>query len=372
MKMEGTPINLASIESTVKRNLQADNNEEGVLTRVVLFPFRLIGQVIKALAPVAAAILTVFRLVVGSVLFFSMLLSIAVVMIAFLAISGVVDWSTVMYTDSFPVQQAMYDLPKFSLYSFALAALMPLVLILLLSVKLLFIQLKVPAGLVVSLVVLWVISIVFASVGGVALANSLKEEAEVSKVNYLPNPSGPIAIRMGLTDKNYNWSAIDLKVAHWNGDSIKIERIYEANGPTLLKAERYATGVTHNVKLEGNELIIDGRFELPADLPARDQKVTVKVYLPTGTTFTIDPNFASNWENMDFNHGDRGTLMRGAKFTFDGDTLSIDAIGSQVKGKRRITPDGENHYRLRVMVDGENLINLDLDEKVEEDEDSDY
>lgn len=372
MKMEGTPINLASIESTVKRNLQAEGEQgESTLTRVILFPFRLIGQVISALGPIASALLKGLRIVAGAFLFLISLLSLVVVIVGTLAVLGVVRWEYVIYTETFPIQQAMYDLPEFSLYTFAFAAFMPMVLLLLLSVKLLFIQLRVPNWLVVSLFGLWVVSIGLAGVGGVRMAYTFREDGTVTKVSYLPRPTDKLQIKMALSDRNYHWSAIDLRVAHWEGDSIKIERIYTANGPSINQAERYATGITHNAKMEGNTLFIDGRYEMPTNLAFRDQQLTVVVYLPSGTEFVMDPNFATNWQNVDLETWDRGKVLRGAEFSFKGDTLVIKAIGSEVKGRTQAVADGDQRYRFRIKVGGDEVIDLsvkesDFDEESEE------
>ena len=47
MKMQGEPVTLSNIETTVKKSLnEKEGQEESVLTKIVLFPFRLIAMVI--------------------------------------------------------------------------------------------------------------------------------------------------------------------------------------------------------------------------------------------------------------------------------------------------------------------------------------
>lgn len=73
MQMQGEPVTLSNIESTVKKGLnEKEQGEESLLAKIVLFPFRLIAMVINGasamLGPLFKVVVDVFRVAIGIVL----------------------------------------------------------------------------------------------------------------------------------------------------------------------------------------------------------------------------------------------------------------------------------------------------------------
>jgi phage shock protein PspC (stress-responsive transcriptional regulator) len=65
MQMEGAPVTLENIESSVKKSLQPEGKkEESALTKIVLFPFRLIAMIVRGLGKIAKPIVVVFVTIV--------------------------------------------------------------------------------------------------------------------------------------------------------------------------------------------------------------------------------------------------------------------------------------------------------------------
>jgi phage shock protein PspC (stress-responsive transcriptional regulator) len=66
MQMQGEPVTLSNIESTIKKNLNVDpNKEESAITKILLFPFRLIGMILSALAKVIGPLVEALRILIG-------------------------------------------------------------------------------------------------------------------------------------------------------------------------------------------------------------------------------------------------------------------------------------------------------------------
>lgn len=368
MQASGTPINLASIEETVKRNLEPENKQEGesTITRIVLFPFRVLGQILTALGPIAKALLTGFRIVFGFLFLVLALLSLLSVTALFMAQQGIIDWNTIVYTGTFPFQQLLIDIPLLTIYGFLFATVAPLLLLLLLAIKLLFINLRIPSYVVVTFVVLWVVSLFVAGMGGISLASVIKSDASVTQTTALPLNTQTLNLEMGLSDHDYNWCEINLDVDTWKGDSIRIERTYSASGRNEADAARYATAVTHGIKLTDSTLYIDGRYELPAGVAFRDQMLTVRVLIPEGVPFSISPKFATNLNNLSLDWWDRGRILKGTRYRFSGDTLRISALGGEIQGEALVKPGTDEVYRVRIKVgDDEKTLNISTDEDEE-------
>ncbi|MDH4296228.1 MAG: PspC domain-containing protein, partial [Cyclobacteriaceae bacterium] len=66
MEMQGEPVTLSNIESTIKKNLNVDSEqEESLVTKILLFPFRLIGILITVLGKIIVPLLEIFRVGIG-------------------------------------------------------------------------------------------------------------------------------------------------------------------------------------------------------------------------------------------------------------------------------------------------------------------
>src|SRR4051794_27725903 len=69
MEMQGEPVTLSNIESNIKRNLNVEQNqEESTLTKILLFPFRLIGILLNTLGKILGPLVEVIRVAIGIVI----------------------------------------------------------------------------------------------------------------------------------------------------------------------------------------------------------------------------------------------------------------------------------------------------------------
>ncbi|MCI0751605.1 MAG: PspC domain-containing protein, partial [Flammeovirgaceae bacterium] len=65
MQMQGEPVTLSNIESTIKKNTGNETGEESTLTKIILFPFRLIAMIITALGKILRPLVEILRVGVG-------------------------------------------------------------------------------------------------------------------------------------------------------------------------------------------------------------------------------------------------------------------------------------------------------------------
>jgi phage shock protein PspC (stress-responsive transcriptional regulator) len=69
MQMQGEPVTLSNIESTIKKNQSLNPDpEESTLTKVLLFPFRLIAIILSGLAKILVPLVDVIRVVIGIII----------------------------------------------------------------------------------------------------------------------------------------------------------------------------------------------------------------------------------------------------------------------------------------------------------------
>ena len=66
MQMQGEPVTLSNIESSVKKGInEKENAEESTLTKIILFPFRAIGALLGLLGPLLRVLIDILRVAIG-------------------------------------------------------------------------------------------------------------------------------------------------------------------------------------------------------------------------------------------------------------------------------------------------------------------
>ncbi|NVK83608.1 MAG: PspC domain-containing protein, partial [Cytophagia bacterium] len=127
MQMKGEKVTLSNIDSNIKRSKEEDLNPkgEGAFTKILLFPFRLIGRIFRALGsaltPLLLFIAAAFRIFIGAII---SLIGISV-MFSLLVTAGVLlglhdgDWFYWSDTD-FPIHIFYNTVPEIGiLFAFA-------------------------------------------------------------------------------------------------------------------------------------------------------------------------------------------------------------------------------------------------------------
>lgn len=329
MKMSGTPINLASIENTVKRNLEPENqSSESSLTKLILLPFRLVGTLLRGLGPVASALLRGMSVIIGLfIIVICLIITFGLFMIS-MAAAGIVEWASIVHIDEIPVTQVFNHVPDTLINATALAVFIPVVVALLGAMRLVFNRPSVPNYVYMVLFGFWIVSVGWLSVAGVNFFSQFSEDAEVVRTVEFPLTAKNLDIKMGLSDEDARWASIELEFDQWDGDSIKVVRTFEATGKTVSDAARLTESILHNVRLVDSTLIIDGRFEIDSNDFWRDQKVKVKVIMPRNVTFTVDRNFTTNLSRMWWEGSGTNTRLHYGKFKFSGDTLTFKDLKS--------------------------------------------
>src|SRR5690606_7466821 len=172
MQMQGEPVTLSNIESSIKKNQENQGTSaESDLTKILLFPFRLIGTILQALAkaigPIAEAVrvlVGIFIVFIGLTLLGSTLIS-GVVRICLLSSTMMdVPWSENNHM-SFPVDAFVRAFPGWTVVAGLLAMLIPSLFIILLGISVVARRIVFSATVGWSLLAVFIVSLGLLSVG---------------------------------------------------------------------------------------------------------------------------------------------------------------------------------------------------------------
>ena len=175
-------------------------------------------------------------------------------------------------------------------------------------------------GRIASLTLLgvWLISIIGLSVIGVSQATNRAFDGEVSSTESLMvSPEDTLFLRMRNNPEvsRRTWKSSDFRVAYEDGNKLlvgndirlivksvkdsvgKIEIIRSAEGKDFRDAKERARNINYSTSLMGNELLLNSYFTSDSSFGYRDQEVQVTLYLPEGITLFADDNTSSFHRN---------------------------------------------------------------------------
>jgi phage shock protein PspC (stress-responsive transcriptional regulator) len=305
MEMQGEPVTLSGIESSVKKSMnEKEGEEESVFTKIILFPFRLIGMLLNGIAPAFKVLFDVFRILIGLCIFLTGLFFVLAVLISFGLVFGIISAS------SLPESWALLHLEGVNLPLDAIKASFPIVTIIAAFFVALIPALSIQwAGSSImskkrmfSPAVGWTmfgtfflsVMVLAASLPQIALA--FKEEGEY-KVEQTFDTKGKIPVlkinETGLDDYNVT----DLELKSYDGTQLKLEQRFLAQGSSRKQAVENAQTVTYHVMQADSVITFDSNITFNKDVKFRAQRLDMDLFIPKGQAFVIGEGMWNLLEN---------------------------------------------------------------------------
>ncbi len=329
MKMQGEPVTLSNIESTVKRGLnEKDPGDESTLAKIILFPFRVIAAVIegigKVLGPLFYVIVEVFRVAIGIIISltgFAMIAALVVILGTFLGVfslSAIPDWGVHISQLSLPMETIRQSFPLWTGISVFAVIFIPALFIMLIGNSILAKRIVFGPLYGWSMFVIFLLCAIFLSFRIPQLIYSFKEESEakVEKVFALKDKTPVLKIKqVGLDD----YDVTDLYLRGYEGSDLKAVERFGAQGITKLNARDNAGMVDYNIEQNDSILTFDSNITFKKDARFSFQRLDIDLYIPYDRPFIIDDELwdlvRSQWRN-EYNR--RSDLPQTFKFTRGG------------------------------------------------------
>ena len=300
MQMQGEPVTLSNIESNIKKGLDIkEDQEENVFVKILLFPFRAIGWLLTGISKMLSPLAEVLRVGVG--IFISMVgLSLVVsVLVAGGILVGLFTFSSswiVGWQDfSLPMEAFNRAIPSFTVFMAFIGALIPGIIVLLLGISVIAKRIVFGATAGWALFIMFFISIVALSVSIPKIVIGFKEDGE-HKVEYMYDLGGRTAVlklrETGLDD--YDVTSLSLK--GYEGTTLKLVQIFEAQGNSRMKATENAQMVEYDVTQNDTILHFDSNIRFKDDAVFRAQRLNMTLYIPYDYPFVLEDNM---WRLVD-------------------------------------------------------------------------
>lgn len=311
MQMKGEKVTLSNIDSNIKKSKEEDLNPkgEGAFTKILLFPFRLIGRIFRALGsaltPLLLFIAAAFRIFIGAII---SLVGISV-MFSLLVTAGVLlglgdgDWF--YWSDSdFPIHIFYNTVPEIGiLFAFA-AVFIPFLYVFIAGITIIAKRKVMSSSVGWSILGIWMISVLgtFATVPNVV--RDFRDEGynDVSETFTMNTDTVTLSIRDYNEEfngsirynrrnrRNYDYHSefTDLDIRASRDNNWRLDKRATARGRNIEDADNNAEDIEFNYQVNTNEIIFDRELKLPDDAQFRFQDLDMTLYIPVNQPFKIN------------------------------------------------------------------------------------
>jgi phage shock protein PspC (stress-responsive transcriptional regulator) len=290
MQMQGEPITLSNIESTLKSPPQG-KAEESALTRILLFPFRLLAWVITAIGRLLAPISEVLRIAIGIALVIAGL----AVLVALLTSLGVwfglftwhPEWVTGWYDTDFPVQPVIRAIPTYVVLLITLLLFIPSLFIVLFGISTIANRIVFNAFTGWSLFIIFLLTVVALGISLPGLALNFREQGVYkAEQEFVFNGKTPV---LRTREAGYDdYEAVTLSLKGYGGQHFKLVQQFMARGKNRADAISQAQKIQYQVQQQDSLLIFDSNIQFSENAPFRAQQLRMTLYVPYNQSFVLD------------------------------------------------------------------------------------
>ncbi|MDO7845601.1 PspC domain-containing protein [Hymenobacter sp. M29] len=290
LRMRGDDITLEKFDSSARSNAFADGP---MTTNRPVGAF--VEDAARGLRPAVNFVGSAIRIAAGVILTtggFALLLMLAIMLGAGI---GLIPNSENIVAGDVPAHVLLNGIPAWGLLAGFLTAGIPALWMLLGGLNLLFKRTLVPRTVGLSLLGLWLLSIVGLTMTIARQSRQYQYDAEVEQLERYPKLTAPVVMldsrhvdREWDQHVNVNLAATD------SGNVVEVLRTMGAKGPNEATARRTAlTTIDYTVRPSGDSsLVFDDHFSFLPGASFRKQELALTIRLPRDRTFRISRDFA--------------------------------------------------------------------------------
>ena len=300
MQMKGERVTLSNIDENIKKKKTGEDfgpKDEGAFTKVLLFPFRLIGKVVsgisQALAPLMLFIVAVIRVFTGGIIsivgisgMFSILVTAGVLLGLYNS-----DW---VYLDEdwtyFPHEVFSDTVPEIGVIALLIVIFIPFLFVFIAGITVIAKRKVMSGSMGWSILGVWLIAILITAVSIPGVVRDFQEEGFYETTEVLEVEGDTLVLEL---DRRYDYRRdndiffIDLDIRSSNTDEIVLESRIRSRGRTNSAAEDNAQMIEYNYDVSGSTIAFDDFFSFKPDGKYRGQELEMTLYIPEGKPFKV-------------------------------------------------------------------------------------
>lgn len=314
MQMQGEPVTISNIEENLKKNLNVKEGDENVFVKILLFPFRLIAMIFKALGEVLGPLLKVavevLRIAVGILLVilgFVLMIAFTITLAVLLGVGGAMD--TWVHFGELPMEELFNSLSTIAIICGYIVTMVPSLAILMLGLVIILKKKVTSAFVAWSMFGLWLLGMIGIAISVPVIVRNYSTESTFKEERTFQVNEGITELKLNELDWD-SYNSVDLKIrGHEDSSVFLLEMDFDSRGYSRSNARENGEAVDYGVTQTGNTFTFDSEITFD-DAPFRFQEVAATFYVPYGKVFKMDYDLRKILRNTlwmhDYNSGDLG------------------------------------------------------------------
>ena len=319
MQMQGEPVTLSNIESTIKKGLNEPEGEESPLVKILLFPFRLLGMILTGLGKILLPLIEVLRVGLGIIitftglsLIFAVVVSTGILFGLFSGTSVPIHWGVPFNEAALPMEAISRTIPTITAIAAFIGAVVPGIMITLLGIS------AIAKRIVFSNTIGWAVFILFLVSAGIMsftvpkIVYAFKESGEVKVENTydLKGKTAVLKIRETGLDE---YDAASLTLKGYDGKEFKLVQYFEAQGNSRQIAIENTRMVDYTVNVQDSVFTFDSNLQFKKDAIFRAQRLNMTLFVPYDYPFVLEDNVSnliSTYFEYDYRNGNTWVISK--------------------------------------------------------------
>ena len=324
MQMQGEPVTITNIEENLKKNLNVKEGEENVFVKILLFPFRLIAMIFKALGEVLGPLLKfgveALRVAVGVLLVFlgfTLMIAFTIALAVLLGVGGTME-SWVHFGD-FPAQELFSSMSTIAIISSYITSMIPSLALLMLGLVIILKKKIASAFLAWSLFGLWLLGMIGLAISVPSIIKDYSAEGTYKEERTYEVYDGIAELKLNELDWD-RYNSADLRIRGHEDSTYLLKLDFDSRGYSRSNARENGEAVDYVVTQDGNTFYFDSEITFD-NAPFRFQDVSATFYIPYGQVFVMDYDLRKILRNTLWIHEYSSSDLGDNQWVFDKDGL---------------------------------------------------
>lgn len=325
MQMKGEKVTLSNIDSNIKKSKEEDLNPKGenTFTTILLFPFRLIGNVFgalgKAIAPLLQFIVAVVRVFTGGIIAIVGISSMFSILVTAGVFLGLYNGDWFFYGDDFghfPYEVFVNTFPELGVLFLLTALFIPFLYVFIAGITIIAKRRVMSSSVGWSVLGIWMIAVVgtfatlpnvirdFRDDGYYEVSETVQIEADTLVIGMDRITTRRFESRRFRGEWDYEWDSefTDLDLRPSRDGEYRIDKRFRARGRTESEAELNARDVTYDYRVDGSKITFDSEITFLPEAEFRFQELDVDFFIPKNQPFKIERETSTILRYFSYRH----------------------------------------------------------------------
>lgn len=311
VQMEGDPVTLSNIESNIKKGLNvAEDDDENIFVKILLFPFRLIGTILgglgRALGPIFMFAIEAVRILFGILIVITSLSLLFSFIVATGVLLGLFAGGTLFGIDAFhggvPFHLISESFSVFATIVAFVAVTVPSLILLILGVSIIAKRSVLNASTGWAMFGIWILSLIGLSIAIPQTIYQFKENG-IHKETETYNLGEKTAV-LRINETGFEtYDAATLELRGHEASEYRLVKEFESRGRSRKEAVENAKMIEYNVALNDSIFIFDSNISFKSEGQFRGQDLDMVLYIPYNKPFKMEYDFRHILRNTIYRHG---------------------------------------------------------------------